>query len=248
MEHMDYFLEIYGTLPRAGPGSNAHTRQALQLMTELPASPRILDVGCGPGAQSVELLKETSGTVQALDIFPQLLERAKALAVDAGVSDRLETLQQDMTTMAFPDASVDVVWSEGAIYFLGFERGLEMVKPYLTPGGYVAVTEAVWLKPDPPAEAIEFWEDYPEIDVVEEKLKIIERVGYESVGHFILPPTAWTEHYYDPMEERIAEKQEAWRVIPTAEAVLEEARNEIAVFRRCSDYFSYAFFVMRKRD
>ena len=64
-------------------------------------------------------------------------------------------------------------------------------------------------------------------------------------GHFVLPLTAWTEQYYDPMEKRIAEKEAAWQDIPEAEAVLQEARNEIATFRQHHDYYSYAFFVMR---
>ena len=64
------------------------------------------------------------------------------------------------------------------------------------------------------------------------------------VGHFVLPPTAWTDQYYDPMEARIAEKAKDWKGIPEAEAVLNEASKEISVFRLYSDYFSYAFFVM----
>jgi SAM-dependent methyltransferase len=248
MEHMDYFLQIYGTLPRAGPGSNALTRRALELMTELPESPRILDVGCGPGMQTIELLRARSGTVLALDLMREMIVRVRVSAESAGVSDRLETLQQDMNEMSFPASSFDVVWSEGAIYFLGFEAGLRKVRPFIKPGGYVAVSEAVWLKPDPPPEVVDFWAEYPQIDVVPEKLTVIERVGYERVEHFVMPPTAWTEHYYDPMETRIAEKEPDWRGIPTAEAVLEDARNEISVFRRYSDYFSYAFFVMRKLD
>jgi ubiquinone/menaquinone biosynthesis C-methylase UbiE len=248
MEHMDYFLQIYGTLPRAGPGSNSLTRRALELMTELPESPRILDVGCGPGMQTIELLRARSGTVLALDLMREMIVRVRASAESAGVSDRLETLQQDMNEMSFPASSFDVVWSEGAIYFLGFEAGLRKVMPFIKPGGYVAVSEAVWLKPDPPPEVVDLWAEYPQIDVVSEKLTVIERVGYERVAHFVMPPTAWTEHYYDPMETRIAEKEPDWRGIPTAEAVLGEARNEISVFRRYSDYFSYAFFVMRKLD
>ncbi|MAE93560.1 MAG: SAM-dependent methyltransferase [Deltaproteobacteria bacterium] len=248
MDHTDYFFQIYGTLPRAGPGSNALTRRALELMTELPESPRILDVGCGPGMQTIELLSATSGTVLALDLMPEMTVRVRASAESTGVSDRLEALQQDMKEMSFPESSFDVVWSEGAIYFLGFEAGLRKVRPFIKPGGYVAVSEAVWLKPDPPPEVVDFWAEYPEIDVVPEKLAVIERVGYERVGHFVMPPTAWTEHYYDPMEIRIAEKEADWRGIQAAEAVLREARNEISVFRRYSHYFSYAFFVMRRPD
>jgi SAM-dependent methyltransferase len=248
MEYMDYFLQIYGALPRAGPGTNALTRRALELMTELPESPRILDVGCGPGMQTIELLRATSGTVVALDLLTEMIARVRAGAEGAGVSDRLEALQQDMNEMSFPASSFDVVWSEGAIYFLGFEAGLRKVRPFVRPGGYVAVSEAVWLKPNPPPEVVEFWAEYPEIDFVPEKLTVIERVGYEPTGHFVMPPSAWSEHYYDPMETRIAEKKLDWRGIPTAEAVLGEARKEISVFRRYSDYFSYAFFVMRKLD
>ena len=243
---MDYFLQIYGTLPRAGPGSNELTRKAFETIPKLPGSPRILDIGCGPGMQTVELLRITNCTVVALDFLPDMIARVKALAENAGVSDRLVTLEQDMNEMAFPEASFDIIWSEGAIYNLGFEAGLEKVKEFVKPGGYVAVSEAVWLKPDPPPEVVEFWQQYPEIDTVEAKLEVIRRIGYEVVGHFIFPPTAWTEPYYDPMEERIAEKAQDWSGIADAEAVLREARDEIAIFRQHSDYFSYAFFVMRK--
>ena len=242
---MNYFLEIYGALPRAGPGSNEFTRKAFEMMSRVPASPRILDVGCGPGMQTVELLRITTGSVVALDLLPEMIARARAGAEGAGVSDRLDTVEQDMREMAFPEASFDVVWSEGAIYFLGFEAGLTKVKEFVKPGGYVAVSEAVWLKPNPPPEVVEFWREYPEIDTVAAKLEVIKRIGYESVGHFILPATAWTEHYYDPMEERIAEKAGEWSGIPNAERVLREARDEISVFRQNPEYFSYAFFVMR---
>ena len=242
---MDYFLQIYGTLPRAGPGSDELTRRAIEMIPYVPESPRILDIGCGPGMQTIELLRITNGTVVALDLLPHMISRVKARAEDAGVSDRLVTIEQDMKEMAFTESSFDVIWSEGAIYNLGFENGLKKVKEFVKPGGYVAVSDAVWLKPDPTPDVVEFWREYPEIDTVEAKLDVIERIGYEVVGHFVFPHAAWTEQYYDPMEERIAEKAEEWRGIPDAEAVLREARNEISIFRQHFDSFGYAFFVMR---
>jgi len=242
---MNYFLEVYGSLPRAGPGSDELTRRAFEMMALLPEAPRILDVGCGPGKQTVELLRICTGSVVALDFLPQMIDRTIAEADAAGVSNRLETVVQDMKTMTFPESSFDVVWSEGAIYNLGFEAGLKKFNSLVKPGGYVAVSEAVWLKPHPPTEAIEFWRDYPEIDTVAAKLEVIKRTGYELIGHFILPGSAWTDQYYDPMERRIAEMEGAWSGITEAEAVLKEAKNEIIVFRKHSDYFSYAFFIMR---
>lgn len=241
---MDYFLQIYGSLPRAGPGSDELTRKALKMIPHLPESPRILDVGCGPGMQTVELLKSSAGRVVALDVHPEMIKRVRARAESAGVAARLETTVQDMKTMTFPTSSFDVIWSEGAIYILGFENGLRKIRELVKPEGYVAVSEAVWLKPHPPSEVLTFWQEYPEIDTVAAKLDIIKSSGYEVLGHFVFPANAWTEQYYDPMEQLIAKKATDWRGIREAEAVLNEATNEISIFRRYSDYFSYAFFVL----
>ena len=148
--------------------------------------------------------------------------------------------------MAFAPASFDVIWSEGAIYNLGFENGLRIVKDFVKPGGYVAVSEVVWLKSDPPVRVAEFWKQYPEIDSIENKLAVIDRLGYERAGHFVLPKTTWTADYYDPMETLIAQKSTDWAGNPDAMAVLTEAQNEIEIFREYSDYYSYVFFVMRR--
>lgn len=241
----NYFLEVFGALPRAGPGSDELTRRAFEMIPSLPPAPRILDVGCGPGRQTVELLRLCEGTVVALDFLPEMIERTKEEADSAGVRDRLETLLQDMREMTFPESSFDVVWSEGAIYNLGFEAGLREFSRFVRPGGHLAVSEAVWLKPDPPRQAVDFWQDYPEIDSVDAKLEVIAQVGFKSIGHFVFPPSAWTNEYYDPMDERVAEKAQEWVGISEAQEVLTAAKEEIRIFREYSEYFSYAFFVMQ---
>ena len=242
---MEYFLAMYGAVPRAGPGSHEATRRAYELMSGLPESPRILDIGCGPGVQTVDLLKISGGYVVALDFLPLMVERTRSNAAQAGVADRLEVLEQDMRQMDFAPDSFDVVWSEGAIYNLGFENGLGTIRRLVRPGGHVAVSEAVWLKPDPPAPVLEFWRQYPEIDTIENKLAAIDRLGYEREGHFVLPESAWTADYYDPMERLLAGKSKQWQGIPEGLAVIAEARHEIELYRKCSDYYGYAFFVMR---
>lgn len=246
MDNMTYFLEIYGRVPRAGPGSWACTQRAFNLMTDLPDTPRILDIGCGPGVQTVDLLKLTQGKVLAFDFLPLMLERTQANAEAAQIAERLEVLRLDMHHMAFAPDSFDVIWSEGAIYNLGFQNGLNKVKNLVKPGGYVAVSEAVWLKPNPPAPVAEFWQQYPEIDSVENKLAVITGLGYQPVGHFILPEETWTVDYYDPMEDLIQHKAQAWAGLAEAMQVIEEARHEIDLFRQYASYYSYAFFVMRR--
>ncbi len=248
MDVMEYFMQLYGELPRGGPGDDQATRKALEMIKGLAPEPRILDVGCGPGAQTLELARLTNGPIVALDLMPRMIERLEEAAEEQGLADRIETVQIDMNEMDFPEESFDLVWSEGAIYLMGFKKGLEKVKGFIKPGGHAAVSEAVWLRPDPPPEVREFWEEYPEIDTVQNKLEIIDELGYLDLGHFVLPGDCWTKDYYEPLMKRTDLLEEAWKEEPEeVRSVILEARNEMDIFRKYQDYYGYCFFVMRKK-
>lgn len=245
MENLEYFMQLYGTLPRAGPGGNEQTRRALELIEGLPEEPRILDVGCGPGMQTLELARLSNGRITAIDLMPLMIERVKTSVEENDLVDRVEVLQMDMNEMDFQE-EFDLIWSEGAIYIIGFRNGLERVKPLVKDGGYVAVSEAVWLKPEPPEEVVQFWQEYEEIGSVEEKLAVIDELGYEQVGHFVLPPQCWTTDYYDHLEKRADELEKEWEGLPEALGIIQEAKNEVEVFKKFNEYYGYCFFVMRK--
>ena len=147
---MDLFFEIHSGLPREGPGSNASTRRAFALMTALPAQAAILDVGCGPGMQTLELASLTDGKVTAVDTHQPYLDELCRQARDRGLSHRIETINRSMQELGLEDASFDAIWSEGAIYVMGFENGLRAWRRLHKPGGYIAVSELAWLKPEPP--------------------------------------------------------------------------------------------------
>ncbi|MGM0632502.1 MAG: class I SAM-dependent methyltransferase [Pseudomonadota bacterium] len=245
---MEYFLEIFGTLPRAGPGSPESTQRAYRMMTDVPQAPHILDLGCGPGRQTVDLLRLSDGTVLALDLLPLMVERTRANAEEAQVADRLQVVEQDMRHMDFDLDAFDVIWSEAAIYNLGFEEGLRAVRQFVRPGGHVVVSEVVWLQPDPPEEVTEFWKQYPEVDTIANKEAVIDRLGYQPEGHFVLPDRDWTHDYYDPMDKLLADKSREWVDQPEGLAVIEEAREEVDLYRNYSAYYGYAFFVMRRPE
>lgn len=61
------FFELHAGLARQGPGADAHTRRAFALVGDLPPAPVIVDVGCGPGMQTLELARLTRSTVHAVD-------------------------------------------------------------------------------------------------------------------------------------------------------------------------------------
>jgi len=45
---------------------------------------------------------------------------------------------------AFKKESLDLVWAEGSIAHIGFERGVNEWRALLKTGGYIAVTDATW--------------------------------------------------------------------------------------------------------
>ena len=74
MEGMEYFYELFVGLPRGGPGDNESTRKAFAYLKDLPSEPLILDIGCGPGMQTLELAKISNGKIIALDNYQPFLD------------------------------------------------------------------------------------------------------------------------------------------------------------------------------
>jgi SAM-dependent methyltransferase len=242
----DLFFEVHRELPREGPGSNASTRQALALLRDLPQKPLILDVGCGPGMQTLELARLTGGKIIAVDTHQPFLDELQARAGLAGLAERIVTSNQSMFSLDFAEASFDAIWSEGAIYIMGFEAGLRAWRRLVKPGGYLAVSEVAWLLPDPPQEIRAFWEaEYPAIRDVERQLALVQAAGYRPVGHFTLPPSDWMDHYYTPLEARLARLRQKYRHDAPALAQLAEHQREVDLFRKYHDWYSYVFYVMQ---
>jgi len=140
---MARFFEVFESVPRGGPGDPESTRRALAMMAGLPAHPRVLDLGCGPGAGSSKLASLTGGRVTALDLHAPFVVQQAAAARAAGLSHRLDPVCADMRDAPLAAGVFDLVWSEGALYSIGFRYGLELCARLARPGGYVAASEVV---------------------------------------------------------------------------------------------------------
>jgi len=245
----DAFFDIHSGLPREGPGDEASTVRALSYIRELPAQPIVLDVGCGPGAQTLVLARETGGVVTAVDNHAPFLDDLRERAARAGLAGRIRTVNASMLELPFDDASFDLIWSEGAIYNVGFDKGLRSWRRFLRPGGWIAVTEAAWLLGDPPRELLEFWQAcYPAIRMVDENLAAICGDGYDLAGHFVLPDSSWWDAYYVPIMAKLPRLREKYKDDAEALKVLDEHDLEIDLFRKYSAYYGYVFFIMKRPD
>jgi SAM-dependent methyltransferase len=247
---LDLIYEVFDpSLPRQGPGCEEATIRALEAMTGLPERPRILDIGCGTGAQTLTLARRTLAEIVAVDNHAPYLEALRARAAEAGMADRVTCVEADMARLDFEEGSFDALWSEGAIFVLGFEKGLRQWRPLLSARGYLAVTEATWLRADPSTEIRRFWEaEYPAITDVSTNLAVIEACGYRSIEHFALPVSAWWADFYLPLEDRVGALEAGYADNAEALGFLQSVRTEIEMYRRYSDEYGYVFYVLRRTD
>ncbi|MCB2300752.1 class I SAM-dependent methyltransferase [Clostridium tagluense] len=244
---MDLFFEIHKDIPREGPGENASTKQALLMLKDLPSEPNILDIGCGPGMQTIELAKNTNGRIIALDNHKPFLDLLKGRAVEEDVLEKIKTKEGSMFSLEFEKNSFDLLWSEGAIFIIGFSRGIKEWREYIRIGGYLVVSEISWLRQDIPQEARTFWEsDYPEIKGIDHNMKIIEESGYSPVGNFVLPKSGWWNDYYNPLIERIKVLREKYDGNKEANDIMDNTEREIEIYKKYSDYYGYVFYLMKK--
>jgi SAM-dependent methyltransferase len=239
----EVFWTLHRDLPREGVGSDATTRTLLGLAGPLPADPRALDIGCGPGRASL-VLAAAGARVTAVDLHEPFLRRARQAAVDAGSAGRVGVVRASMTALPHPDAAFDLLWCEGAAYLMGVDAALRDWRRLLPHGGVLVLTDAVWTTGHPSADTRAFWAAYPAMRDTAATEAAARAAGWDVVATHLLPDSDWEDEYHAPLEAAIG----AWPD-PDEEtaAVLAEARREIDLRRARGGEYAYAGFVLRRR-
>ena len=208
---------------------------------------KIADIGCGTGVSTILLAKELETKITAVDFLPEFLEELQIRARSNGVAEQITTLNCSMDTLPFSDEEYDVIWSEGAIYNMGFEAGVAAWRRFLKPGGKLIVSEITWLRATRPAELQSYWdEEYPEVNVASAKIGILERHGYIPKAYFFLPPHCWLENYYRPMQDQFDAFLKRHGQSKQAKTIVDSEKHEITLYEKYCDYYSYGVYIAKK--
>jgi SAM-dependent methyltransferase len=244
-DQFDLLVDLHIDGERQGPGSDEATRRAIALAgLEGASGLAVADIGCGTGASTLILAHDLDAHITAIDFLPPFLARLDDAARRRGLADRITTVAASMDELTFDEESLDVIWSEGAIYNIGFENGISTWRPYLKPGGVLAVSEITWLTHHRPTELEVHWtKEYAEVATASAKLAALERAGYCPVGYFSLPRSCWLDHYYRPMQERFGAFLDRHQQSPAADEIVEAEQREIDLYERFSAFVSYGFYI-----
>ena len=203
-----------------------YTRKAFRMLPRMD-NPRILDIGCGSGIPTLELTRLSRGEVIGIDIDQPALDRFSVRIKEAGLAARVKAIRRSLLNMDFAAESFDIIWCEGAVYPVGFERALREWRRFLKPGGFMVI--------------------HDEQGNIAEKLEQISRCGYELLGHFALSEDVWRKEYFAPLEKWIAESQTRYPDDPKVLQEIHQAQEELNMFKKHPERNRSVCFVIKKK-
>ena len=248
MTDYQLLIDLHKRAKRQGPGGDAETRMAIDLAGLVPTTPlKIADIGCGTGSSTLLLARTLNAQITAVDFLPEFIEVLKTNAENEDLSKKIDPLVCSMDSLPFDEEEYDVIWSEGAIYNMGFENGINDWKRFLKPDGLLVVSEITWTTNDRPLEIEEYWAgEYPEINTASAKIKILENSGFSPLGYFVLPEHCWLDNYYRPMQRSFSAFLSRNINNENAQPIVDAEKTEIALYEKFKKHYSYGMYIARK--
>lgn len=202
------------------------TRKAYQMLPPLKR-PRILDIGCGSGVPTLELAQISGGEVTGIDADQRALDKLKKKAAAQNLSEKVTVVCITMREMVFPPDSFDIVWTEGAIAFIGYESSLKEWKKLLVPGGFLVMHDRQ--------------------GILKPQLNLIEEHGFNILGQFDVSQDDWWRHYYAPLKKYLDDLRTAEPEGGNFRNDLRIAEAEVNNFDRNSEMYASMFIILEKR-
>ena len=248
MDDYRLLVDLHKRAKRQGPGGDAETQKAIDLALIDKAAPlKIADIGCGTGASTMQLGRSLNATITTIDFLSEFIEVLKMNAEQEGLDRKINPMVCSMDNLQFSEEELDVIWSEGAIYNIGFEKGITYWHQFLKPDGLLVVSEITWTTGNRPTEIENHWvSEYPEINTASSKIKILEKSGFAPTAYFTLSERCWLDNYYLPMQGRFSEFLDRHSNIEEAQKIVEAEKVEIALYEKYKAYYSYGVYIARK--
>jgi ubiquinone/menaquinone biosynthesis C-methylase UbiE len=247
VEIFDLIVEIHVGLDRQGPGSPEMTIKALSFLDNLNEISQVADLACGTGGQTMVLAKNITGNIIGVDFCPDFINIFNDNAKKLNLQKRINGIVGTMENLPFQKDQFDLIWSEGAIDNIGFEKGLKYWNGFLKKNGYVAVTCPSWFTNERPAEIEKFWSDAGcKLDTIGHNILIMQEAGYVPVTSFTLPEKCWTDNYFAPREAALKALFDKYIGNKTVEAFIENNKYEVELYSKYKHYYGYVFYIGKK--
>ena len=234
----DAFFAVHRDLRREGPGLAEDVAWVGGLIGISPQG-QVCDAGCGPGGDLAALRQLVpEGRIDGFEMAPHFVDAArKRFAGDPSV----RIFAESMEGLTGP---YDLIWSAGAVYFLGVARALNAWRGALSDQGAVAFIHPCLFTDAPSKAALAFWEAEP--GGIETELTTrdeIAAVGWRVLAARPLSDAAWAA-YYEPIEAR-CDALEAAGVSEAVAAAIAAARKEASDWRTVARETGYMLYVVR---
>lgn len=244
---LNSICDYYSNTERQGPGSPEVTLKALSFIEGLTKDSQIADIGCGTGGQTMVLAKNAPGKFTGVDFLPEFINQFNQNTQKKNLQNKVKGIVGGMKNLAFQEETFDLIWSEGAIYSIGFERGLTEWRKFLKLGGYIAVTENTWFTEEQPTEIKDFWQKaYPEIDTISNKVAQMQKSGFLPIATFIVPQTCWDHYYYVQQPEMLSSFLKKYNNNKTVEKFVASQRYEVELYDKYKAHYGYVFYIGKK--
>jgi len=244
---MELIYEYFFKLERQGPGSPESTIKALSFIDHISSNLKIVDLGCRTGGQTMVLAKNINGDITGLDISPDFINIFNNNAKNFNLQDRVKGIVGSMDNLPFQNNEFDLIWSEGAIAQIGFEKGLNYWKNFHKKGGYIAVTYESWFTDERPAEIEKWWVDaVPEIGTIGYNILIMQKAGYIPVATFTLPENCWIDTYFVPQKALQESFLRKYAGNKTVENFIADNKYEEELYTKYKQYYGYVFYIGKK--
>jgi hypothetical protein len=198
------------------------------------------------------LAQELRTIVNAIDLYSPFLNDLNQRAQSLQIADLIQTQQADIKDIPNLFPRIDLLWSEGAAYNIGFANALTIWARAITsgrhanePDGFAVVSELSWLGAPVPAPVATFFSScYPGMQSISQNRTIAETAGYRVLNTYTLPSKAWVEGYYDVLEPR------AQALIDHPDSSVRDLAiatlQEIEIFHHAENSYGYVFYILQR--